>query len=103
MDIAIQVQNPIAKGIERAVERVSKDLPGFHPQDVEMNLSYDIISRVLESLSGNWHPRATLILSELVTIGVCSRSHYGEQQLDIDTVERFAKSLEELVNCWLHE
>jgi|ERR1700730_3461373 len=97
------VLDPIARGIEHAVERVSNDLPGFQPRQIDIELARDLVTRTIEAGARNWHPRAILVLSDLVTIGVCSRSHYGEQQLGIETVIRFSESLEEILNCWFHE
>jgi hypothetical protein len=99
----VGVIEPIARGIELAVERVTHDLEGFRPSQEDLDLAESLVKQVLESGIERWHPRAVLLLSDLIAIGVCSRSYYGEPRLDAQTAIRFAHSLEELENCWMHE
>ena len=48
-----------------------------------------------------WHPRATHLFSEILTIGVFSRQKKDEPPLVIEDVVEFKGWFEKFVNCWV--
>ena len=87
MEITPQINQSIAAGISSGSIRFISSITGFVPRSEDIRDAQNLISDSLKQIDDKpWNPRAVLIFSELITIGMFSRKHFNESKLTIDEI-----------------
>jgi hypothetical protein len=60
-----------------------------------MELVGNALSRV------QWHPRAIAVFSEVITLGMLSRTYYGESPLTLEQVDQFTGVFALILNSFV--
>lgn len=96
----------VGHGVRAGLNRCMVGIPGFDAQSVnESDVSAFVVDSVLGSLQnrGDVWPRAAIeFLSEVISVGVCARVHFGEQPLTREDVDTFLPTFGSTINGLAH-
>jgi hypothetical protein len=100
------VLQPVALGFQTGLIRCSAGIRGFDVATIDLpqaaSLVADLATGALRQRERQWPAPALQFLSEVITVGVCSRMHYREDTLHREDVAEFFPWFERIINSLAH-